>query len=60
MMSQPKPTSTQEEVYEWIEEDGVLIKITSKNSNGRKCGHCGCNCPCRCKCCQLRCCKSRL
>jgi len=53
-----KPSS-QEEVFEWVEENGQLVKITSKNANGRICGHCGCKCPCSCKCCKWRCCKAK-
>jgi len=58
-MSQLEPQrSRQEEVFEWVlsEDKKQWEKITSKNSNGRKCTHCGCNCPCRCKCCQKGCC----
>jgi len=24
------------------------VEITAKNSQGRRCGRCGCNCPCTC------------
>ena len=59
MMADPEPTkSSQEEKFEWVEENGKLVKITAANSNGRKCGHCGCDCPCDCECCQWRCCKA--
>ena len=50
------------EVFEWVQEDGKIFKITKQNSNGRKCKCCGCSCPCDCKCCDIICCtvKKRL
>lgn len=60
MMNQPKPEGKQtEEVFEWAVINGVWVKITSKNANGRICLGCGCKCPCRCKDCQPFCCSSK-
>lgn len=57
MMKEPgSSSSTQEESFEWVQEDGKLIKITTENSNGRKCECCGCSCPCDCECCEVICC----
>jgi len=52
----PEGASKTEEVYEWALIDGNMIKITSKNANGRICSHCGCHCPCKCECCKKGCC----
>jgi len=60
MMTEPEKSSQQEELFEWAYEDGQWLKITPKNSNGRKCGKCGCNCPCRCDDCKIGCCSNRL
>ena len=60
MMSDPEAkASSQEESFEWVQEEGKLTKITSKNSNGRKCECCGCSCPCECKCCGMICCTTK-
>lgn len=58
MMADPEKAtpSTQEETFEWIVEDGKVVKITEKNSKGRMCSCCGCKCPCRCACCKMMCC----
>jgi hypothetical protein len=49
---------TAEEPYEWAYDgaQGKWVKITAKNSNGRRCGHCGCACPCACADCMHQCC----
>ena len=56
-MAEPdsKPQS-QEQDFEWVVENGKLIKVTKANSNGRKCECCGCSCPCKCDCCKKVCC----
>ncbi len=61
MMAEPEKKSEQEtkEIVEWIVENGTLVKITAKNSNGRKCECCGCKCPCECACCKKFCCTSK-
>lgn len=57
MMAEPEHRKSEtEELYEWVIENGQLTKITSKNSNGRTCGHCGCKCPCKCEDCRPICC----
>jgi hypothetical protein len=63
MMKDPDAKAdSQEEAFEWVQEDGKLIKITAKNSNGRECECCHCFCPCECDCCRIICCtvKKRL
>ena len=53
----PKPSTLDtEQTYEWAEIEGKMVKITAKNSNGRKCLGCGCNCPCKCADCRPVCC----
>ncbi len=48
----------EEEPYEWAYDapQGKWVKVTAKNSNGRKCGRCGCACPCNCPDCLHHCC----
>jgi len=63
MMNDPESkSSSQEEAFEWVQEDGIVFKVTKDNSNGRKCECCHCECPCSCPCCGLICCtvKKRL
>lgn len=47
-----------EELYEWAydEKEGKWVKITARNSHGRRCDRCGCDCPCRCADCLHQCC----
>jgi hypothetical protein len=47
-----------EELYEWAYDSaqGRWLKITAKNSQGRRCGRCGCSCPCTCPDCLHQCC----
>lgn len=60
MMVSPESKSSEGELdYEWVEENGKLVKITQENSNGRKCKCCGCDCPCKCKCCRMVCCSCK-
>lgn len=62
-MSDPDSKSeSKEELFEWTQENGKIVKITKDNANGRKCECCGCSCPCSCKCCGSICCtvKKRL
>lgn len=59
MMEQPKEDKLQEEVFEWIIEDGKQIKITKDNANGRICAGCLCKCPCRCADCRPFCCSRK-
>jgi len=40
--------------FEWIVENGKVVKYYGKGN--RKCDCCGCNCPCKCKCCKSVCC----
>jgi hypothetical protein len=50
----------QEALFEFaFDENGTLTKVTSKNSNGRKCAGCGCRCPCNCKDCRPICCSEK-
>ena len=47
-----------EEPYEWLfdKAENKWVKITAKNSQGRRCGRCGCGCPCACADCLYQCC----
>ena len=56
--TEKSPTETKQ-LSEWVLEDGQMIQVTQKNSNGRMCECCGCKCPCGCKCCLKMCCTSR-
>src|SRR5579862_2904090 len=51
-------SETTEELYEWAYDNvqNKWVKITAANSQGRKCGPCGCACPCRCSDCLFQCC----
>ena len=54
----PEESGTEEELYEWFWDrvQNKWIKITPANSQGRKCGQCGCSCPCACADCLYQCC----
>ena len=55
MMIDPEAEpKSQEQDFEWVIENGQVVK--SYGGNGRKCECCGCNCPCRCECCKKICC----
>lgn len=55
------PPSAQVEMFEWVtdQETGQVLKVTSKNSNGRICALCRCRCPCSCSDCRPVCCSSK-
>jgi hypothetical protein len=48
----------EEEPYEWLWDrlQNKWVKVTPKNSQGRRCGRCGCSCPCACADCLHQCC----
>ncbi|MGD0638531.1 MAG: hypothetical protein ABSA72_10885 [Nitrososphaerales archaeon] len=54
----PEGGAPEEELYEWIWDkvQNKWVKITPLNSDGRRCGHCGCSCPCTCADCLYQCC----
>ena len=57
-MSLGVESETSEELYEWAYDNvqGKWVRITAKNSNGRRCARCGCSCPCSCPDCLHQCC----
>lgn len=57
MMNAPTPETEEaktQQDYEWIVENGKVVKYYG--GGNRKCECCGCNCPCKCKCCKNVCC----
>jgi hypothetical protein len=58
MEETPAVVERSEEPYEWFFDkvQNKWIKVTSANSQGRRCGQCGCSCPCECADCLYQCC----
>jgi hypothetical protein len=58
VLTSPQEHESDETLYEWLWDrvQNKWVKITAENSQGRKCGKCGCSCPCSCADCLYQCC----